>query len=165
VNAIRLGFTALLFLSAAAWAAEGPKAAEDSDLKAPEHLKLDTGKKSPDEKASQDAKPKPELDVSRMLFDQASIRQVVNFHMPEIQECYEGVLAEAGKKIEGKVVVHFVVNTEGKVTEAKALPKKSTLKNPRVIECVLAMRGWTFPKAGDNRDHPIEYPFVLSVRK
>lgn len=117
------------------------------------------------EKAAPQAPAKRELDVSRMLFDAESIRQVVSFHMPEIQECYEGVLAETGKKIEGKVVVSAVIDSEGRVTSAKPLPKKSTLREPRVVECVLAMRGWAFPKPGDNRDHPIEYPFALSVRK
>ena len=34
---------------------------------------------------------KPGLDVSRMPFDPESIRQVVKFHMAEIQGCYEKV--------------------------------------------------------------------------
>lgn len=121
--------------------------------------------KSLEQKPEQETAPKRELDVSRMLFDAESIRQVVSFHMPEIQECYEGVLSETGKRIEGKVVVSAVIDSEGRVTSAKVLPKKSTLREPKVVDCVLAMRGWAFPKPGDNRDHPIEYPFVLSVRK
>jgi hypothetical protein len=28
---------------------------------------------------------------------------------------------------------------------------------------VLTMKYWPFPKPGDNRDHPIEYPFDLKV--
>jgi hypothetical protein len=109
------------------------------------------------------AKPKRELDVSRMMFDAEGIRTVFNFHMPEVQECYEKVLADSGKKIEGKVVVGLIIDANGSVSEARVLAKKSTLKDDRVHECVLQVKGWAFPKAGDNRDHPIEYPFNLKV--
>ncbi|MGC4113295.1 MAG: AgmX/PglI C-terminal domain-containing protein [Myxococcales bacterium] len=113
---------------------------------------------------NQPAKPaKKELDVSRMLFDGEGVRQVVKFYMPEIQECYERVLADTGSKLEGRVVVGFIVDTNGNVTDARVLQKKSTLKNDRVHDCVLKMKYWAFPKPGDNRDHPIEYPFDLKV--
>ncbi|HEY3447460.1 MAG TPA: AgmX/PglI C-terminal domain-containing protein [Myxococcales bacterium] len=113
---------------------------------------------------SKPAKPaKKELDVSRMMFDGEGVRTVVKFYMPEIQECYEKVLADTGTKLEGRVVVGFIVDTNGNVTEARVLNKKSTLKDDRVHDCVLKMKYWVFPKPGDNRDHPIEYPFDLKI--
>ncbi|MBI5543301.1 MAG: energy transducer TonB [Deltaproteobacteria bacterium] len=115
--------------------------------------------------ADPSAKPKRELDTSKMVFDQESIRQVVKFHMPEIQECYEKVLADTGAKLEGRVVVGFIISAEGNVSEARVLAKKSSLKDDRVHDCVLAMRAWGFPKPNDNRDHPIEYPFDLKVKQ
>ena len=124
-----------------------------------------SGDKSSGDKSGQPAaaKPKRELDVSKMFFDAESIRTVFNFHMPDVQECYEKVLADSGKKIEGKVVVGLMIDANGSVSEARVLAKKSTLKDDRVHECVLQVKGWLFPKAGDNRDHPIEYPFNLKV--
>jgi TonB family protein len=104
-----------------------------------------------------------ELDVNRMLFDAESIRQVVRHHMPEVQRCYERVLADTGQKLEGRVMIRFVIDPNGNVSEAKLVPKKSTLKDERVVDCVLAMRRWPFPRPGDDRDHPIEYPFDLKV--
>ncbi len=170
MNALRLSVIALLVLPAAgvAGAASAPKGANAGlDPKLFEVPKPETGtpEGKPGDANAQGEKPKRELDVTGMLFDAESIRQVVNFHMPEIQECYESVLSDSGKKIEGKLVVNFVIDAQGRVSEAKPLPKKSTLRDARVIDCVLSMRGWTFPKPGDNRDHPIEYPFVLSVKK
>ena len=110
------------------------------------------------------AKPKRDLDVSKMLFDSDGVRAVISFHMPEVQECYEKVLSDSGKKIEGKVVVGLIIDTNGNVTDARVLGKKSTLKDDRVQECVLQVKSWYFPKPGDNRDHPIEYPFNLKVQ-
>jgi TonB family protein len=100
-----------------------------------------------------------------MMFDGEGVRTVVKFYMPEIQECYERVLADTGSKLEGRVVVGFIVDTNGNVTDARVLGKKSTLKDDRVHDCVLRMKYWPFPKPGDNRDHPIEYPFDLKVQQ
>ncbi len=108
---------------------------------------------------------KPGLDVSRMLWDPESIRQVVKFHMPEIQECYEKVLADTGKKLQGRIVVGFIVEPTGLVREARVLPKKSTLKDDRISDCVLDIRRWQFPKPGDDRIYPMEYPFDLKILK
>ncbi|MGI5863181.1 MAG: AgmX/PglI C-terminal domain-containing protein [Myxococcales bacterium] len=108
----------------------------------------------------------PGLDVSRMPFDPESIRQVVKFHMPEIQRCYEKVLSDSGKRLEGRVMVGFTIDLNGNVTELKALPKKSTVKDDRVVDCVLlAARRFVFPKPPDNRIYPIEYPFDLKVTR
>ena len=170
MNALRLSLIALLVLSApGAAVAEGATSGADAGLRNPRLFEAPkseagTADAKPGDQA-QGEKPKHELDVTGMLFDAESIRQVVNFHMPEIQECYEGVLSDSGKKIEGKLVVNFVIDTEGRVSQAKPSPRKSTLRDERVVDCVLSMRGWTFPKPGDHRDHPIEYPFVLSVKK
>lgn len=110
------------------------------------------------------APEKPGLDVSRMPFDPESIRQVVKFHMPEIQGCYEKVLSDSGKRLEGRVMVGFTIDLNGNVTELKPLPKKSTVKDDRVVDCVLlTARRFAFPKPPDNRIYPIEYPFDLKV--
>ena len=76
------------------------------------------------------------LDVSNMLFDSHSIRQVVQHYMPHIQSCYEKVLATSGQRIEGRVSVGFIIDVTGTVLEARALPKKSTVSDERVIDCV-----------------------------
>jgi hypothetical protein len=107
---------------------------------------------------------KPDIDVARMPFDARSIQEVVRFHMSEIQACYEEALRESGTKIEGRVQVNFVIDPTGTVTYAKANAKKSTVSEPRVVDCVVeTLRKWPFPKPSDNRDHPIDYPFELRV--
>jgi outer membrane biosynthesis protein TonB len=106
---------------------------------------------------------RPPLDVTRMRFDAASVREVMRHRAPEIQKCYERVLAETGGRFQGRVVLQFVIDREGLVSRAKILRKKSTLREARVHDCVLAVRTWHFPKPADERDHPVEYPFDLKV--
>lgn len=119
----------------------------------------------------QAASPAPEdellpLDVNNMLFDAHSIRQVVQHHMPQIQSCYEKVLSTSGQRIEGRVAVGFIIDITGSVLEARLLPKKSTVTDERVIDCVLLrVRRLIFPKPPDNRRYPIEFPFDLTVKK
>ncbi|HCF58220.1 MAG TPA: hypothetical protein DFS52_09530 [Myxococcales bacterium] len=89
---------------------------------------------------------------------------MVKFHMPEIQGCYEKVLSDSGKRLEGRVMVGFTIDLNGNVTELKPLLKKSTVKDDRVVDCVLlTARRFAFPKPPDNRIYPIEYPFDLKV--
>jgi outer membrane biosynthesis protein TonB len=147
---------ALMLVPGAVSAAEAGKPSA-----APVQTSLDSaGTKS----QAQPAAEKPGLDVSRMPFDPQSIREVVRFHMPEIQECYEKALADSGKRIEGRVMVGFTINLEGNVVDLKPLPKKSSVKDDRVVDCVLlSVRSWAFPKPSDNRLYPIEYPFDLWV--
>lgn len=115
------------------------------------------------EAADDDVMP---LDVSNMLFDSHSIRQVVQHYMPHIQSCYEKVLATSGQRIEGRVSVGFIIDVTGTVLEARALPKKSSVSDERVIDCVLLrVRRMIFPKPPDNRRYPIEFPFDLTVKK
>ena len=106
------------------------------------------------------------LDVSNMLFDPHSIQQVIQHHMPQIQSCYEKVLSTSGQRIEGRVAVGFIIDVTGTVADARLLPKKSTLTDERVIDCVLLrVRRLVFPKPPDNRRYPIEFPFNLTVKK
>lgn len=106
------------------------------------------------------------LDISKLPFDRMAIQQFVQHHMPAIQACYEKVLADTGQELQGRVMVNFVVDPEGFVSVARVLPKKSSMEDARVIDCVVDnVRRWRFPRPGDNRDHPIEYPFDLKVVK
>jgi outer membrane biosynthesis protein TonB len=174
---------ALTLLAPAAGLAAEARTGKDTKIEAPvlPDLKLDldtkndkpagttgtTGAATP--AASDPKKPsqpgKKDLDVSKMPFDAEAIRTVVKFHMPDIQACYEKSVSETGKNVEGRVVVGFIIDTNGNVSDARVLPKKSTLKDDRILDCVLQMRSWYFPKPTDNRDHPIEYPFDLKIQK
>lgn len=102
-------------------------------------------------------------DVAQLPFDAQTIRQVMQARTPEVQACYERVLAETRSRLQGRVMLQFVIGLEGEVSAAKVVRGKTTLRSARVHDCVLAVRGWRFPRPNDARPHPIEYPFDLKV--
>ena len=105
-------------------------------------------------------------DVERLPFTPDSIRQVVTYHQPRIQECYEDHMAEKDKKVEGKLKTSFTIDANGLVKGARVVKKASTLKDPNLHDCVVAvLSSMTFPKPPDGADHPIEYPFNLKAIK
>jgi hypothetical protein len=110
-------------------------------------------------------KPAPAApDVNRLPFTPDSIRQVVVFHMPQIQGCYEDTMATRKTKVEGKLLTAFTITPEGLVKDAEVRKKGTTLKEPGLHDCVVAvLTAMTFPKPPDGRDHPIEYPFNLKA--
>ncbi|MHB8874076.1 MAG: AgmX/PglI C-terminal domain-containing protein [Myxococcaceae bacterium] len=111
-----------------------------------------------------DPNVKPPPDVTKMPFSQESIKAVIAYHQPQIQACYEETLASREKVMEGKLATRFTITGEGMVKDAKIEKKGTTLKEPKLHECVVAVLStMTFPKPVDGRDHPIEFPFNLKA--
>jgi hypothetical protein len=114
--------------------------------------------------AATDPNAKPPPDVSKLPFSQESIRQVIAYHQPKIQACYEETLASTEKVLEGKLLTSFAITGEGMVKRARIERQSTTLKEPKLHECVIAVLStMTFPKPIDGRDHPVEFPFNLKA--
>jgi hypothetical protein len=107
---------------------------------------------------------KPPLNLELMPFTTASVKKVMVYNQDQIQACYEETLASKDKPVEGKVMTAFVVTPEGMVKGARVVQKGTTLKDPKLHQCVIeALSSFTFPKPSDGREHPIEYPFNLKA--
>lgn len=109
------------------------------------------------------AKPeKPPLDVERLPFTPDSIMKVISYHQDEIQSCYEETLAVKEKPVAGKLMTSFTITPTGLVKGAKVVKKGTTLHEPKLHDCVVAvLSAMTFPKPPDGTDHPVEFPFNL----
>ncbi len=106
----------------------------------------------------------PPPDVDKMPFSSDSVKRVVAHYQPKIQACYEETLAEKEKALEGKLVTSWVITTEGMVKNARIDKKASTLKEPKLHECVVAVLAtMTFPRPA--RDQPVSFPFNLKPEK
>jgi hypothetical protein len=109
-------------------------------------------------------KPREPLDASRLPFTPDSIQQVITYHREKMQACYEDTLVEHDKKVEGKIMTSFTISAVGLVKDARVLKKGTTLKDPGLHNCVVAvLSAMSFPKPPDGRDYPIEYPFNLKA--
>ncbi len=107
---------------------------------------------------------KPPLNLALMPFTPDSVKKVVAYNRDKIQDCYEETLAGKDKPIEGRIMTSFIVTAEGMVKNARVVKKGTTLKDPKLHECVIdALGTFTFPKPSDRREHPIEYPFNLKA--
>ncbi len=96
--------------------------------------------------------------------DRNKIRAAIGAHRKYLSYCYRKALtSENGAKLKGKVLVNFVVGPDGKATNPKMIPEKSTLKNKTLNKCLFAgITSWDFPvhPKGENLD--ISFPFQFS---
>ncbi len=103
-------------------------------------------------------------DVSKLPFTADTIKQIVVSYQPKIQGCYEDHISNKKKAPEGSLKTAFVITPDGVVKGAKVDRKTSTLKDPALYDCVVAVLStMNFPKPPDSKDHPIEFPFNLKA--
>lgn len=89
------------------------------------------------------------------------IRRIVRAHINEVRYCYNEGLAH-DPDLEGRVVVQFKIDPEGKVAESEVA--SSTVPNDAVGTCIAgAVERWKFPRPGDGDTAVVTYPFVLSA--
>jgi hypothetical protein len=103
-------------------------------------------------------------DVSKMTFSKDAVAKIVSFHQPKIQSCYEETLAVKDKAVEGTLITSWTITAEGLVKGAKVEKKGTTLKDPRLHDCVVAViSAMNFPATNDKKAVPITYPFNLKA--
>jgi hypothetical protein len=148
----RMSAAAVLLLSTSTWAQAAPDGGTTD------------ARPIGDSGGASAAPSKPPLDLSLMPFTNDSVKKVIAYHHDEIQACYEETLASKDKPVEGRVMTSFVVTPEGTVKNARVLKKGTTLKDPKLHDCLVdALGTFAFPKPSDRRDHPIEFPFNLKA--
>jgi hypothetical protein len=87
------------------------------------------------------------------------IRKLVMDNRKAARKCYDDARKDQ-KDLKGDVVVHFVLDPEGKVKLAELNQERSTLKAPPVVDCVLGViRGIQFPKSSRAMETSTNYPF------
>lgn len=100
----------------------------------------------------------------KLPFTPDTIREVVRAKQPEIERCWEQILAGQEKPVEGKLQTHFIITPAGTVRQAKVVKKGTTLKNDALNRCVeTVLSTMVFPMPPDGKDHPVEYPFNLKA--
>ena len=110
------------------------------------------------------AEARPGPDVSKMRFTPENIKAVVAFFQPQIQTCYEETLAAKDAAVEGKLMTSWLIGADGSVTRQKVEKKGTTLKDPKLHDCVTAvLSSMVFPKPPDGKPQPIEFPFNLKA--
>lgn len=87
------------------------------------------------------------------------IQQAVKENRKAARKCYDDARKDL-KDLTGDVVVHFVIDPEGKVKSAELNQERSTLKSPAVTNCVIdVIKGIKFPKSSRAMETSTNYPF------
>ena len=87
------------------------------------------------------------------------IRKLVMDNRKAARKCYEDARKDL-KDLQGNVVIHFVLDPEGKVKSADLNQERSTLKSPAVVNCVIGVvKGIQFPKSSRAMETSANYPF------
>ncbi len=90
-----------------------------------------------------------------------AIRLRIREHLEEVQSCYKTALIQ-NQTLDGKLVIHWVVDDQGAVKEVSMLEGKSTIKDTGMQSCITDMfKTWSFPPAPKGQVVSIDYPFVF----
>jgi hypothetical protein len=90
------------------------------------------------------------------------IAQIVKDNRKPVRECFDKAKKDL-PDLKGDMVIHFVVDPEGKVKKAELNQERSTLKSPAVVDCsVKVISGIKFPPSSRGMDTTVNYPFNLN---
>lgn len=92
-----------------------------------------------------------------------TLQKAISAHAAEIEQCYQARLAE-DPKLQGKVVLRWMVEVDGKVRDVAAADG-TTLQDHALLECMKArVAGWRFPSRNDGGVTFVTYPWVFQSR-
>jgi hypothetical protein len=90
------------------------------------------------------------------------IAQIVKDNRKPVRECFDKAKKEL-PDLKGDMVIHFVVDPDGKVKKAELNLERSTIKAPAVVDCsVKVVMGIKFPPSSRGMDTTVNYPFNLN---
>ena len=92
------------------------------------------------------------------------IAQVVQENRKPVRECFDKAKKEL-PDLQGTMVIHFVLDPEGKVKKADFNIERSDLKAPAVVDCAIKIiQGIKIPPSSRAMDTTVNYPFKFNVK-
>jgi hypothetical protein len=90
------------------------------------------------------------------------IAQIVKTNRQPVRDCFEKAKKDL-PDLKGDMVIHFVIDPDGKVKKADLNVERSTLKSPAVSDCAIkVVQGIKFPPSSRGMDTTVNYPFNLN---
>lgn len=90
------------------------------------------------------------------------IAKVVKDNRQPVRDCFEKAKKDL-PDLKGDMVIHFVIDPDGKVKKAELNVERSTLKAPPVVDCAIkVLQGIKFPPSSRGMDTSINYPYNLN---
>jgi hypothetical protein len=90
------------------------------------------------------------------------IAQVIKDNRKGVRDCFEKAKKDL-PDLKGDMVIHFVIDPDGKVKKADLNQERSTLKSPAVVDCsIKVVSAIKFPPSSRGMDTTVNYPFNLN---
>ena len=90
------------------------------------------------------------------------IAKIVKDNRQPVRDCMDKVKKDL-PDLKGDMVIHFVIDPEGKVKKAELNQERSTLKSPPLVDCaVQVVLGIKFPPSSRGMDTTVNYPYNLN---
>jgi hypothetical protein len=87
------------------------------------------------------------------------IQKIVKDRRPEVRDCYEKARKDI-PSLQGDMIIHFVLDPEGKVKTIELNQERSTLKSPVVTECAIkTIKSLKFPPSSRGMETNVNYPY------
>lgn len=87
------------------------------------------------------------------------VAQVVKTNRQAVRDCYDKARKDL-PDLHGDMVIHFVLDPDGKVKKAELNQERSSLKSPAVVDCALkVISGIKFPPSSRGMDTTVNYPY------
>jgi hypothetical protein len=87
------------------------------------------------------------------------IQKIVKDHRPEVRDCYEKARKDL-PSLQGDMMIHFVLDPEGKIKTIELNQERSTLKAPPVVECAIrVLKSLRFPPSSRGMESQVNYPY------
>lgn len=97
--------------------------------------------------------------------ESGQLRSAIAVHTDKMRMCYRDN-QKSLKGAQGKVFYEFEVNDKGELLKAEFYPKKSTLKNDVLNNCILEKaKTWTYPAAPAGKTVKVLFPFTFKKSK
>ncbi|HXK17665.1 MAG TPA: AgmX/PglI C-terminal domain-containing protein [Polyangiaceae bacterium] len=88
--------------------------------------------------------------------------KIVKDNRQPVRDCFEKAKKDL-PDLKGDMVIHFVIDPDGKVKKADLNVERSTLKAPPVVDCAIkVLQGIKFPPSSRGMDTTINYPYNLN---
>ena len=87
------------------------------------------------------------------------IQKIVKDHRPEVRDCYEKARKDL-PSLQGDMMIHFVLDPEGKIKTIELNQERSTLKAAAVVDCAITvLKSLKFPASSRGMESQVNYPY------
>lgn len=87
------------------------------------------------------------------------IQKIVKDQRKPVRECYEKARKDL-PTLQGDMIIHFVLDPDGKVKTIELNEQRSSLKAPPVVDCAIkVIKGLTFPPSSRGMETNVNYPY------